>query len=85
MTDDTRREALDETELEEQSGAALPDRAAMSIITPPGDSLGPPPMTDGGIVDHGPGFPPENPPEQGDGEVHILPYPYPPEQTDNVS
>jgi hypothetical protein len=78
MTDTNRDDALARDELEAQGGELLADRAAMSVITPPGDSLGAPPMTDGGIVDHGPGFPPENPPE--DGEVTIQPYPYPVEQ-----
>ncbi len=36
---------VDETELEEQNGEELPKREAMSVVTAPGDSLGPPPVS----------------------------------------
>ena len=44
MTDESTE--LTEAELEGESAVTLPDREAMSIITMPGDSLGPPPMDD---------------------------------------
>jgi hypothetical protein len=39
---------LDETELDNAADGAeeLPDREVMSVLTPPGDSLGPPPVTE---------------------------------------
>jgi hypothetical protein len=46
MTDESTE--LTEAELEGESAETLPDREAMSIITMPGDSLGPPPMDDTG-------------------------------------
>jgi hypothetical protein len=47
MTNEPREvDELDEEELEEQDGEELPDREVMSVITPPGDSLGPPPITE---------------------------------------
>lgn len=44
MTDESTE--LTDAELEGESAETLPDREAMSIITLPGDSLGPPPMDD---------------------------------------
>jgi hypothetical protein len=46
QTDQTQPAGLDQAELEAESGEELPEREAMSIITPPGDSLGPPPISD---------------------------------------
>ncbi len=37
---------LDERELEEQEGEELPEREVMSVITPVGDSLPPPPIAE---------------------------------------
>jgi hypothetical protein len=37
---------LNDAELEEQDGEELPPREALSVITPPGDSLGPPPISE---------------------------------------
>lgn len=44
MTDESTE--LTEAELEGENAETLPDREAMSIITLPEDSLGPPPMDD---------------------------------------
>ena len=46
MTDE--KQELDENELEAEANGAeeLPDREAMSIVTPVGDSLGAPPLAD---------------------------------------
>ena len=46
MTDERERDELSEDEFEDESAEALPDREAMSILTYPGDSLGPPPLDD---------------------------------------
>jgi hypothetical protein len=46
MTDEPTE--ITDAELEGESAEALPDREAMSIITLPGDSLGPPPIDDTG-------------------------------------
>ena len=44
MTDEPKE--LTEEELEDLSAEALPDREAISFVTPVGDSLGPPPLDD---------------------------------------
>lgn len=44
MTDEPTE--LTDAELEDESAEELPDREAMSIVTLPGDSLGPPPLDD---------------------------------------
>jgi hypothetical protein len=46
MTDESTE--LTDAELEGESAETLPDREAMSIMTFPGDSLGPPPLDDTG-------------------------------------
>lgn len=35
---------LDDAELEQQNGEELPKREAMTVVTTPGESLGPPPL-----------------------------------------
>jgi hypothetical protein len=37
---------LNAAELEEQEGDELPAREALSVVTPSGDSLGPPPIAE---------------------------------------
>jgi hypothetical protein len=37
---------LNDAELEDLDGEELPPREALSLVTPPGDALGPPPGTE---------------------------------------
>lgn len=44
QTDQDQPAGIDPAELEAENGEELPEREAMSIITPAGDSLVPPPQ-----------------------------------------